>query len=251
MATMDIRRFESLSYDDFRQLAKDDTLSPIEKIGFPTSYRKGKEKLILDDISQKLTRLHAPQNTVIDIGPGCSELAHFIIELCAAQKHRLVLLDSAEMLDHLPDGDDIHKLPGYYPECPELFAQYTGKADAVIVYSVFHYIFVEQNYMHFLDKTLELLAPGGQLLIGDIPNQSKRKRFFSSEAGIAFHQQYTQTTETPEIHHNIIEHQKIDDSVIFSMLQRARQAGFDAYVLPQQQDLPMANRREDILITRP
>ena len=34
-------------------------------------------------------------------------------------------------------------------------------------------------------------------------------------------------------------------------LQRARSAGFNSYVLPQADDLPMENRREDILIIRP
>ena len=44
---------------------------------------------------------------------------------------------------------------------------------------------------------------------------------------------------------------KIDDAVVFSILGRARAAGFDAYVVPQAPDLPMANRREDILIMSP
>jgi hypothetical protein len=35
------------------------------------------------------------------------------------------------------------------------------------------------------------------------------------------------------------------------MLGRARAAGFDAYVLAQPEALPMANRREDLLIRRP
>jgi hypothetical protein len=45
-----------------------------------------------------------------------------------------------------------------------------------------------------------------------------------------------------------VEAGKIDDAVIVSLLLRCRLAGFDAYVLPQGPDLPMANRREDVLI---
>ena len=44
---------------------------------------------------------------------------------------------------------------------------------------------------------------------------------------------------------------KIDDAVVFEILERARESGFDAYVAPQPDELPMANRREDILIVRP
>jgi hypothetical protein len=36
-----------------------------------------------------------------------------------------------------------------------------------------------------------------------------------------------------------------------SVLLRARAQGCDAYWLPQPADLPMANRREDILIIKP
>jgi hypothetical protein len=53
------------------------------------------------------------------------------------------------------------------------------------------------------------------------------------------------------VQHLRIEHDQIDDAVVFALVQRARAAGFDAYVLPQDASLPMANRREDILIVRP
>ena len=43
----------------------------------------------------------------------------------------------------------------------------------------------------------------------------------------------------------------MDDSVVMSVLMRCRNQGFDAYILPQSQSLPMANRREDILVVRP
>jgi len=102
-----------------------------------------------------------------------------------------------------------------------------------------------------LDASLALLAPGGQFLIGDIPNISKRKRFFSSETGRRFHQSFMNTTDIPEVIFNQIEHDQIDDAVVMALLQRARAQGFDAYVLPQPSTLPMANRREDILIVRP
>ena len=120
-----------------------------------------------------------------------------------------------------------------------------------LVYSVLHYIFVEGNLFDFLDRSLSLLAPGGALLLGDIPNVSKRKRFFSSQAGIVHHQQFTGRNELPAVTYNQIEPGKIDDAVLLALLARCRSAGFDAYVLPQGPDLPMANRREDVLITRP
>lgn len=155
------------------------------------------------------------------------------------------------MLSRLPDEPFVKKIAAYYPQCEALFAEYRGKVDVFLTYSVLHYIFAESNPWNFLDRSLELLAPGGEMLIGDIPNTSKRKRFFSSPAGIEFHQNFTQTTEVPQVEFNRIEPGQIDDSVILSLLLRARCQGADAYVLPQREDLPMANRREDILIRRP
>jgi len=41
------------TFNDFKERAKDKTLSKWEIIGFPDSYRKGVESLIFNDISMK------------------------------------------------------------------------------------------------------------------------------------------------------------------------------------------------------
>jgi hypothetical protein len=245
------QRFADLSYEDFRRMADDPTLSRYEKIGFPDNYREGREAQIFADIRRKLPTLDQQGRIVLDVGPGCSDLPHMLIHHCRDHSHKLLLVDSTEMLSHLPDEPFIRKWPAYYPDCPELFADYTGRVDVLLTYSVFHYIFTESNIWRFVDRSLELLAPGGQMLIGDIPNISKRKRFFASANGCAFHRDFTGRNEDPEVHFNTVEADQIDDAVVMALLQRVRAAGCDAYVLPQAADLPMANRREDILITRP
>jgi hypothetical protein len=245
-------RFKDLTFDDFRRLAQDDALSPYEKIGFPNAYRDGKEELIFQDIARKVPNLAQDNKIIMDIGPGCSGLPLMTIELCRNKGHTLVLLDSEEMLGHLPDEPFIVKVPGMYPAgCEWFFQKYAGRVDAILTYSVLHYVFAESNLFDFVDKSLSLLAAGGEMLIGDVPNVSKRKRFFSSANGIRFHQSFTETNEVPAVQFNTIETGKIDDAVILSVLLRCRNSGFDAYVLPQADDLPMANRREDILITKP
>jgi hypothetical protein len=155
------------------------------------------------------------------------------------------------MLAHLPDQPFITKVPGYFPHCENLLSEHTNRIDAVIAYSVAHYVFVESCIFEFVDRALTLLAPGGQLLLGDLPNVSKRKRFFSSPAGVQFHQDYVGRVEQPAVHFNHPEPGKIDDAVILGLLFRARLAGYDSYHLPQGTDLPMSNRREDLLICKP
>lgn len=247
----DLQRFAQLGYEDFRRMAQDPALSPSEKIGFPDSYRAGFDPKILADLRRKLPQLDQRGRCVLDVGPGCGELAQLLIGQCRAQDHQLLLVDSAEMLAHLADEPFIRKWAAYFPDCPALFADFAGRVDVLICYSVFHYIFTESNVFRFIDRSLELLAPGGQLLIGDIPNMSKRKRFFASANGVSFHQAFTGTNEIPTVRHGVIEPEQIDDAVVMAIVGRARAAGFDAYVLPQPAELPMANRREDILIIRP
>ena len=102
------------------------------------------------------------------------------------------------------------------------------RVDAMVVYSVFQYVFAEGNAWDFLDRSLSLLAPGGRLLIGDIPNITKRKRFFASDTGVRFHQAFTQSNEVPRMDFNVLEPGNIDDSVVLAVVARARMAGFDA-----------------------
>lgn len=247
-----LQRFKDLTYADFRRRAQDPDLSRYEKIGFPNAYRAGKEASIFRDVLSKLHNLQRRRQIVLDIGPGCSELPQLLLEHCRSLGHTLLLADSEEMLRHLPDGPGVEKFPCYFPDCPDLFARFEGKVNTVLTYSVLHCgVFGEGNLFRFFDKALRLLAPGGEWLIGDIPNVSKRKRFFSSSAGIAFHQEFTGTTERPEVHFSEIEEGKIDDAVLIGLVLRARGAGFDAYLLPQPESLPLANRREDLLIRRP
>ena len=252
MDSQNLDRFKELTFDDFKRLAQDESLTPYEKIGFPNSYREGKEELIFQDITRKLPNLAKANQIVLDIGPGCSGPAFMLIEWCRRQGHQLILVDSQEMLSHLPDEPFVEKIVGLYPdECDDLFQKYRGRIDAIVCYSVLHYIFVETNIFNFLDRSLSLLADGGELLIGDIPNVSKRKRFFSSPNGIRFHQAFTGTNEIPSVQFNAIEEGKLDDAVLLSLVLRARSAGYDAYLVPQPDELPMANRREDILIKKP
>ena len=244
--------FKNLTYEKFKSLAEDKDLNPIEKVGFPIGYRENKEKSILNDIIFKLDLKDEKSKVILDIGCGCSNLTILLIEFCRLNNHTLILIDSKEMLDNLPDEDFIIKIEGYFPNtCNDFIELHKNKIDYIIVYSVIQYVFNELSIFNFIDSSCALLNESGKFIIGDIPNISKRKRFFSSENGVEFHKRFIGTDEVPEVCFNNIEFNSIDDSVIFSIIQRCRISGFDAYVLPQGKDLPMANRREDILIIKP
>jgi 2-polyprenyl-3-methyl-5-hydroxy-6-metoxy-1,4-benzoquinol methylase len=247
-----LARFSRLSYEEFRLMATNDSLSRHEKIGFPDSYRSGRETEIFADILKKLPALNESNRKVLDIGSGCSDLPFILLEHCQTHDHELTFLDSAEMLAQLPENEGVCKIAGKFPdECLEFVEHVAGTVDVVIVYSVLHYVLPGADLFGFVDRLCQTLAPGGCLLLGDIPNISKRKRFFASENGREFHKAFMNTLEAPVVAFNTLEYDAIDDAVIISLVLRGRLAGFDVYVLPQAPSLPMANRREDLLICRP
>jgi hypothetical protein len=241
-----------LDYEGFRKLARNPNLSKHERIGFPNSYRENFESAILEDICQKVPALRERNKTVVDIGPGCANLPRMIIDLCEQNGHRLILVDSEEMLSQLPDSSNIVKEIGFFPmNADAVRASAGGPVDAVICYSVFHYLFVETNPFHVVDVVVDMLGDGGVALFGDIPNLSKRKRFFLSPAGIRFHKDFTNSDQAPTPPPMGAAFNTIDDAVLAGLVQRAQVAGCDAYVVPQPFGLPMANRRDDLLLRKP
>jgi hypothetical protein len=245
-------KFMRLTFNDFRKMALAPELSRHEKVGFPSHYREGKENAIFQDICRKLPNLSMAGKNVLEIGPGCSALPTMLSELCLNNRHKLSFVDSPEMLSLLPKDPNIIEYAGIFPEAMNsVFHDLCGKIDVILAYSVIQYVYAEGNLWDFVDRCLLLLASGGEILFGDVPNLSMRKRFFSSEQGADCHRQFTGKDELPEVLFNRIELGQIDDTVVLSILSRARAQGFHAWVVPQPRDLPMANRREDISIRRP
>jgi hypothetical protein len=243
-----------LDYEGFRRLATDPRLSPHEKIGFPPDYREGFEAAILADIMAKLPAIATGEGLrIADIGPGCAGLPRLLIDLCRDRGHTILLIDSPEMLALLPDAPDVAiKCPGLYPKnAGEARRRLGGPADAILCYSVLHYIYLDSNLFDFIDATVAMLAPAGRALIGDIPNHSKRRRFFATDRGQAFHRAFTGTDQPYGVAYDAPTPGKIDDAVLTGLMHRAQAAGCDAYLLPQAADLPMANRRDDLLLVRP
>jgi hypothetical protein len=239
------------SYDEFRNRAKNRELTLHEKCGFPDAIRSGKSAEIYVDICSKLTMLSKPGVRVLDIGPGCSELAQYIIEATDASDQSLTVIDSPEMLCLLPDRHHLRKIEGPFPECLASNKQSVGTFDAILTYSVAQTIFKHGNLFSFIDSAVQLLNEEGQFLIGDIPNATMRKRFMTSISGRVYHQSHHPNVPEPEVRLNVLEAGQIDDGVMLGIISRMRGAGLHAFVLPQPADLPHGNRREDILIKRP
>jgi hypothetical protein len=163
----------------------------------------------------------------------------------------LRLIDSAEILDQLPTVSHVRKVIGPFPACLPELESLAGQFDAILVYSVAQYVFSEANLFRFVDTAIDLLNERGALLLGDLPNASMRKRFLVSPSGTRYHEAHYPEQPQPVVSFNEPQPGQLDDAVVLALVARSRAAGFQAFVMPQSPDLPMANRREDVLIRRP
>jgi hypothetical protein len=238
------------SFDEFRERAKDMTLSLNEKCGFTEAFRSGQSVRIFSDICSKLTVLAKPDIKFLDIGSGCTELAHHIVETTGQHRQSLTVIDSPEMLSLLPNKPHVTKIEGAFPDCLQKSSHIIGTFDAILAYSVVQSVFRDSNLFAFVDCAVQLLNEHGQCLIGDIPNATMRKRFMVSTEGKDYHKKHYADLPDPKVIFNKMEPGQLDDGVILGLIARMRAAGFHAFVLPQRADLPMATRREDILIVR-
>ena len=236
------------TFEDFKKRATDNSLSKWEKIGFPDDYRAGEiEDQIFIDIRTKLDLENC--HKILDIGCGCSDLVVNLIEYSKKNQIELYLNDSVEMLKNIPEeivSDHIFLLPGMYPNEVAFPDHSINTFDAIIVYSVIQYVFNYQSIYQFIHECIKLLRPGGKLLIGDIPNFNCRERFLNSSESSEFKKNKAPISVNIE-HENM---DRLDDSVVMSILFRFRNFGCETYVLPQPKSLPFGNRREDILIIK-
>ena len=239
------------SYEEFRERAKNPALTLNEKCGFPEAFRSGQSARIFADICSKLIALTNTGAKLLDIGAGCTELAHHIVEATGRHGQSLTVIDSPEMLSLLPDRSHLTKIEGPFPDCIQRIAEPLGPFDGILAYDVLQTVFRDGNLFAFVDSAVQLLKNQGQFLIGDIPNATMRKRFVISPSGKVYHEQYYSDLPEPSIVFNSLEPGQIDDGIILGLVARMRTAGLHAFVVPQGPDLPMATRREDILIMRP
>jgi len=238
-----------LKFDQFKELARNESLSSREKVGYNDIHREDKEENIFPDVCTKLN-LDSSSGPILDIGCGCSRPVLDLIKYTESVNRELFLIDSKEMLDNLPEGN-YKKISGEFPKgCEDFLEKHTGKIDHIVTYGVAQVVFVHSNLIEFLDTALSLLKAQGKLLIADIPNISKKKRFFDSPFGIKFHQEWSKSNDVPIVKWNHLEPGEMDDSIVFMILQRYRSMGYETYLLPQHDGLGMNKTREDILIVK-
>ena len=202
------------------------------------------ERSILLDVIRKL-EIHA-DDTVLDIGCGVGLLA------CPLS----FMVSSVTGVDH-PEVVELMqaRCPGVEPICGDFLEVNLGDREftKIIIYSVVQNLPDEESVVRFLRKALQHLRPGGRLLVGDISNIDKKRRFQSTKFGAEFEQGWASRQGSasmivkgqllPEKHRL-----EFTDEVVASVFQQVRSWGYDTFVLPQPENLPWGFTREDLLV---
>lgn len=236
-----------VSFDNFAKAATQSELADTEIAG-RYAFQAQAERRILGDLIQKLNV--QPEDRLLEIGCGPGNvlipLSFFVSSATGIDNLPAV----QRMEQRAPGASNLRGLPGNFLELDLGEARF----DKVLVYSVLHYLATEAEVFAFVDRCLACCAPGGRILLGDLPNRDRKRRFGASEAGQAVREEWdNQITHAgshafdalPGDQHLVA----INDNLILAILAHVRQRGFEAYLLPQPLELPFGGSREDILIT--
>jgi len=236
-------------FNHFKKLAKNNNLKSYEKVGRKKIHigKENKEKNIFNEIKKKLD---IKKKTVIcDIGCGCSLPALNLINFAKKNNNKLILVDSKEMLNNLPNYKYVKKIACKFPNCKKFIRNHSKSIDNIIIYSVLHYVKLD-NIFNFLDNAVLMLKINGKILIGDIPNVDKKRRFLSSDFGKKFFRNWSGGKDVPKIDYDKLRKESINDKIVINILKRYRRRGLDTFLLSQGKGLPFNMTREDILMKK-
>jgi SAM-dependent methyltransferase len=236
--------------------------NPATRAGRPAD-AMGIEPLIWADIVEKL-RL-GPDLRLLDIGGGCGFIAERWVDHVRAQGGCALLIDIPQVISRCRTELNLEGLPeksitfleGLFPQ--SLVGSDHGNRlfDRILCYSLLHYA---DDPDDFISMAYSKLAPGGRLLIGDIPNLNRKGRFLATRFGQEFDARYKGTDVGSLTHyldhmdfrnrHAQVDSPNLDDEFLIRLVAHYRQLGCDAFILEQPVQLPFAYTREDLLLVK-
>ena len=211
------------------------------------------EKRAVLDIATKLALV--PTDDLLDIGCGAGNLTiplSFLVRSTTGIDHPRIV----EVLRRRLTDEALTLIGGSFLE-----TEIPGRYQKILTYGVVSCLRDADEVVRFIEKAAGLLAPGGRLLVGDIPNVDKKRRFAESPEGRRFQVEWDALMADPE---NVREAEwarehladapataQFDDELVLAIMKRFRGDGLDVHCLPQPADLAFGYTREDLLIQRP
>lgn len=217
----------------------------------------GKEKNIVSAILSLLR--FKEDNSFLDIGCGYGYVTDALLAHGKNNAIKTTLIDIKEVLNKIKNEKQFafntQFIEGNFPK--NLQHSLNDQFDHILIYSVLHCV---NNPELMIESAVKLLNPGGRLLIGDIPNVTKKGRFLASETGRAFDANYKNIPlESATLYENsddFVEKNKenlntlLSDDFVSQTFSKYRKLGYNVYLIEQPDSLPFSKTREDMLIVR-
>ncbi len=213
---------------------------PSQRVGRPER-AFGVETLIIQEID-RIASLGS-RRSILDIGCGCGIIAKELVEIAHNNSIQLTLMDIEPVLDTLRRDIPIEQLNSYTGiagNFPNDYLDNSSRYDLIIAYSVLHYI---SSPLDFIEKCVSLLSRDGILIVGDIPNLDKLKRFRIING---------EDFRSPNLFRRYLGKNSIDgitEKRLFKIVKALRRKGIEAYLYPQNINLPHSGSREDLVIS--
>ena len=239
----------STSFENYSKLARQHDTGNTEVAG-RYRFQASAERRIINDVIGKLAINSDDSLLEIGCGPG-----NILLPL-SYQVARAAGIDNEAALGRLAArcGRSMHiaTYPGDFlsMELPEpLFSK-------VLIYSVLQYVDSLASAIRFLRRALSLLCPGGRLMLGDLPNHDKKRRFTESQSGMLASQEWSALVSDAGLHplSGLPQDNRVlvvDDDLLLSLLKCGRTDGYESYLLPQPTDLPFGHTRDDLIFVAP
>jgi len=237
-----------ISFENYGILA--DSLTDFTQVAGRYFCQRDDEKRILLDVVRKL-ELSVSIN-LLEIGCGAGNLLiplSFLVREVTGIDHP----SCVAVLQERYHNENFTVIGANFLNWPE---EQVNSYQRILIYSVLHYL-GEEDVQPFINKAISLLRPGGKMLLGDIPNISKKKRFLTSKSGKQFFEKWNHkmaamcdSTKKPLLKedNDVVQ---FDDVKILTLLKDIREVGCNAYLMPQPVNLPFGYTREDILVEKP
>lgn len=209
------------------------------------------------DIDSKLQFVSS--DVVLDLGGGTGQLAG----LAALKTKSVILADGAEQALNiakrdLKERDNIEFQRLDLTRFPLPFAD--NFFDKVFCYSVVHYLSDHEQFLHLAKELVRVTKPRGKILIGDIPLSDKGREYLEARktnplqnflGNVKYYFKKHATSfvyKLKGVNSKQVQGLNYDRKTIENFMNRIAGASFT--FLTEDEVLPFANSREDLLITK-
>ena len=236
-------------YNKYSEFAKRITNNNLNLLSGRYKFVINKYKYIYKDILEKLSINKS--DDIFDIGTGDGRIIEYLSKKCKSA----TTIDSKEIINKISHKKNITYLKGNIHEKGKKIKK---RFDKILVYSVVQYFHNLEEVIRFINLCLKLSKDSGMILIGDIPNDDMNLRYQNTKnyqkQRRVFDKKRMKNISKLEKNFFFTKDKvrtiKFSDKKLFFLLKKFNNLKCEAYILPQNKELPYSVKRVDLLIRK-